>query len=117
MPDLADSDVTYTTVRRDNLNGMKLWHGRVAFGNGTLTYPSGGVPSPIGKYGFVKTLVHWRVTESNANGLGYEYDISASTIRVVEANYAAAADGPLVELDAGSDAPAAVTLEVQAIGY
>lgn len=117
MADLTASDVTYTTIRRDNVNGMKLWHGQIAYGNGALTYPTGGVPSAKEKYGFVKAILSWSVIESNANGLVYEYDISAQKIRTLEGDYANAGEGPLLELDGGSDAPAAAVLQVVAIGY
>lgn len=117
MPDLAASDITYTKNRVEDANGMKKWYGTVAFGNGSLTYPTGGVPSAISKYGFARQLVSWIAIESNADGLIYEYDKSASTIRIMEANYADTGDGPLVELDGGSDAPAATTLVIEATGY
>ena len=116
MADLVAADVTYTRRRILDRDGMKEWYGTVAFGDGTDTYPTGGVPAAKGKFGFARTLESFQVTESNGNGLVYEYDRSAETIRIFEVDTTGDTDKALVELDGGSDTPAAATLEVVAVG-
>jgi len=47
----------------------------ITFGNGTLTYPTGGVPLPaIGQFGFKKAIDAVFVAQPPGNGFVYKYD-------------------------------------------
>lgn len=119
MADIAASNVTHTIKRKDDLNGMKLVQATVAFGNGSLTYPTGGVPSAKEKYGFSRSIQSVKIIESNGDALLYEYDLSAQTYRAFFPTQETGTPGNRagVEFTGGSTAPAATSLEVEAIGY
>jgi len=116
MPDIAATDVTYTRERVVDKDGLACWTGSVAFGDGALTYPTGGIPADKGQFGFARFVDSFLITESNGNGFVYEYDKSAETIRILQGDNNNASDGPLVELAGGSATPAAATLQVTATG-
>lgn len=126
MPDIAASDVTIalrathgapTGVRR--LRKSKEVDVTITFGDGALTYPSGGVPLPaFGSFGLEVVLDDLVLTDAgSAVGLIWKYDTANKKLRGYEGDYAQAGDAPLVELDAGSDAPAAQTLKGVAKGW
>lgn len=120
MADIAAGDVTYTINRRDFEAGRGYKNEvTITFGDGTDTYPSGGVPLNAGKMGLPAGVIHeLTFTEDAAgNGLVYKYDKSANTIRIYEVDTTGDTDKALVELDQGSDQPAAATLEVHVEGY
>ena len=53
MADLASTDLTYTSVRKAEIGRIsKTVLVDVAFGDGALTYPNGGVPLDKAKLGF-----------------------------------------------------------------
>lgn len=120
MADIAAANVTYTLNSQDYVKGLGYVNRMtIAFGNGSLTYPSGGIPLTLASLELpAGELKEFRIEEDAAgNGLIYKYDKSALKIRIYEADTTGDADKPLVELDAASDAPAAVSLEVVVVGY
>ena len=80
MAAITATDVTVTVSGRDK----DIGHGRlgknvtiasVAFGDGSLTYPTGGVPLPvIGMFGFQRVIDFCSIQEPVANGFQYKYD-------------------------------------------
>lgn len=125
MADIAASDLTWVVKQQDiaclGKVGRKVL-AQISLGDGALTYPSGGVPIAKGKLGAYLEILSLLVIESNASGYVFEFDKSTSKLRIFEqvlddaaAEDAAAHEGVLVELDAGSDAPAAMVLQVEAI--
>lgn len=119
MADIATTNVTHTKTLMKDENGMRRWVGQVSFGDGALTYPAGGIPSAKGKYGFKREILSWEIVESNGNGLLYEYDKSAETIRAFfpTQQTGGAGNRAAVEFSGGSTAPAATVLQVVALGY
>lgn len=121
MADLAASDVTYTlqTGRSELTGGSKQKHVySIAFGDGTDTYPSGGVPLTKAKLGLPTIIEALNFVEDNAgDGYIYKFDESAEKIRIYTADYDATADGPLIELSGGSSAVAATTLIIEVTGW
>lgn len=121
MADLAAGDLTYTLQEStQSVDGSSNWKAvwKVVFGDGTLTYPSGGVPLTKAKLGcpaHVKTLNI--IDASDATGLVVKLDYENLKLRLYEVDGAGTADDSLVELDAASDAPAAQTLYVEVSGY
>lgn len=119
MADLASSDVTYSFKPQDaEFQGRagRLWRGTISFGNGALTYPSGGIPLEKGKMGCPNAVKSLKVIESNVSGYIFEYDVSATKLRILE-DPSGSSEGVFVELDAASDAPAAMVLEVEVKGW
>lgn len=119
MADIAAGDVTYTLLKQSiGESGYKHYVFTVAFGNGSLTYPSGGVPLTAGKLGCPNQIIKLNLfSPASANGLVYKYDAANNKVRIYQGDYSEAADGPLVELAGGSATPAAATLYVEALGW
>jgi len=119
MADIAASDVVYTlqagTARTegDSRYGAVF---KVVFGDGALTYPSGGIPLTIGKLGCPVNLEDFHMMDaSDGDGNVYKYDNESDKIRIYTTNLDTTVDGPLVEL--GSVAVAATTMYVKAVGW
>jgi len=120
MPDLVASDVTYTLVKQDVAGGRGQRKNTVdvTFGDGALTYPSGGVPLTKGNLGMPNTVETFYFTEPDADdGFLYKYDASAETVRIYQGDNNNASDAPLIELVAASATPADTTLRVTVEGY
>lgn len=120
MTDLASSDITVTVLERGTPSGKKRRNRvQISFGNGTLTYPSGGVPLPTyASFGMGRNLDFISLTDQNdASGILWKYDQSNNKLRGYEFDYTAAAEGSAIELDAGVDAPAAQTMFAEAVGW
>lgn len=86
MTAIASTDVTITLAAQDVdvMPGMKIvCLPTIAFGNGTLTYPTGGVPLPvIGKLGMKKQLQRLLIQQPSANGFIYKYDAANHKIKI-----------------------------------
>ena len=121
MPDLASSDVTYTINNREQADGGLIRNQvTIAFGDGALTYPSGGVPLDANKMGLpVGEIRSLKIVERNlaADGFDIDYDKSANKLLMYKYDYDAVADGGAITLVATTDTPAATSLEVEVIGY
>lgn len=118
MPDIASSDVTYTQQSKTIEAGYSNFVMKVEFGDGALTYPSGGVPLLKASLGVPNEIRAFNVIDPEASdGLVYKYDFESNKIRIYEGDYAQAGDAPLVELDSGSDTPAATDLFVEVRGW
>ena len=120
MADIASSDVTYT-VEDESVEMGSNYQSKVvklAFGDGSLTYPAGGVPLDKNKLGLpnvIKSLSF--VDADDSNGFVYKYDAENEKIRIYQGDNDAGADGPLVELGGGSATPAAATVRVHVRGW
>ena len=115
MPDIAASDVTVTVVTERRVQKDRRNLVSIAFGDGALTYPTGGVPMPAdGNFGMRRSLSHL-VFSDKAAGNGYvpKWDYANKTIVLYESGTASA---PLDEADA-TDTPAAMTLYAEAVGW
>ena len=78
MTALASTDVTVTLSHRnieDRPGMLRRVYPDLAFGDGALTYPSGGVPLPAKEnFGFRKQIVFGSPEQPYANGFVYKYD-------------------------------------------
>lgn len=76
MADIASSDITVTQVGKTEIGKQSRTSVfDLAFGNGTLTYPVGGVPLSLSALGFkrnIESLVF--ADQGNANGFVYKWD-------------------------------------------
>lgn len=119
MADIAAGDVTYTLQKASVGQGSKKhFVFKVEFGNGSLTYPSGGVPLTIAKLGLPNDVEEAIIMDaSDADGFVYKYNLEADKIRIYTTNLDDTTDGPLVELTAASSAVAAAVLYLKVVGY
>jgi len=121
MADIAAGDLTYTKQEgQDELTGGSKYRAvyQIEFGDGTDTYPSGGVALTKGDLGCPNALESLMFVEDNAgDGYMYKFDKSAETLRIYQGDNNNASDAPAVELVAGTDAVAATTLLVEVIGW
>lgn len=85
MPAIAAADVTVTPVADERyIAGRKRFVPvTIAFGDGALTYPSGGVPMPaFEKFGMVRNLEDFIMTDGgNASGIIWKYDKANAKMR------------------------------------
>ena len=118
MPDIANTDVTYSVREQSYQPDMKkVKVVALTFGDGVLTYPAGGVPLLKGKLGLPVEIQSLTFSDSaNANGFLYKYDRANEKIRIYQGDNDNVADAPLIELIGGVATPAAATVEVQAMG-
>lgn len=120
MADIAASGVTYTEQSGSHQNGgsQNVRVFTVAFGDGTDTYPSGGVPITKGSVGCPTDIQSAKILDaSDADGFVYKYDMANDKIRIYTADYDATADGALIELTGGATAVSAATLYIEFRGY
>lgn len=117
MTDLASSDVTVTVLRRWSQGKTRRSSVRITFGDGSLTYPSGGVPLPaFSSFGLKRRLDYLLLSDAgSASGLVWKYDKANHKLTAFEGS-GDTVEGALVALDAASDTPAATTLYAEAVG-
>lgn len=86
MADIAAADVTYTMLKHRTLgNSRKHNLVRLAFGNGSLTYPANGIPISKGKLGCPTTIESMVVVDQGASGYKFQYDQSAEKLIIMQA--------------------------------
>ena len=84
MADLASSDVTVTTQPSDvEILGRKKYAiCTIVFGDGALTYPSGGVPMPaVGYFGMLRQIDSLQIFDQGASGIVWTYDKTNRKLR------------------------------------
>lgn len=76
MPALASTDVTVVVEERTIQVRQKRNRVKVTFGNGTLTYPAGGVPLPaFSSFGLVRNIDQLNLFDSDdGQGIVWKYD-------------------------------------------
>lgn len=118
MAAIAATDLTYTIVKqRKEESGNKIYNITVAFGDGALTYPTGGVPLTAAKMGCPNNIISvLLVSPGAANGYVYKYNLANNKILIYQGDNDQAGDTALIEL-LNSIAPAAATLSLEVTGY
>ncbi len=85
MADIAAGDVTYTLLNQRKLSDSRsLNRIRLAFGNGTLTYPANGIPLSKGKLGCPTVIESLIVVDQGVSGYRFQYDQSAEKLVVMK---------------------------------
>lgn len=85
MTALASTDVTITVDSADRhvLGKLRMASGSIAFGDGALTYPNGGVEMPaIGNFGMSKEVKNLSVVDASGYGLLYRYDQTNRKVQI-----------------------------------
>lgn len=118
MAALNAGSVTYTLGRqRKEESGHRVNVVTLAFGDGALTYPAGGVPLTAAKLGTPNEIVSLVFLDAaNANGFLYKWDKANNKLRIYQGDNTNAAAAPAVEL-ATSATPAAASLVCQVVGW
>lgn len=83
MTALAATDLTVSVNHRDKniLGRVKMNSGTLAFGDGSLTYPYGGIPLPSNAYfGMPKELTNLQIID--ADGYSYRYDYTNRKLKM-----------------------------------
>lgn len=86
MADIASSDVVYT-LQNQAIEGGGYSKNvlKVAFGDGALTYPSGGIPLSKPKMGVPNSIRSLKILDQNdASGLVFKYDFENNKIRIYQ---------------------------------
>jgi hypothetical protein len=120
VADIASTDVVYsiTSKQRKEESGNKVTSQTITFGNGTLTYPAGGIPLDKNKMGCPNTVVTVNLSSpASSNGFIYKYDLVNNKIRIFQGDNTNVAAAPLIELVASTATPAAATIALDAIGW
>lgn len=113
MADLASTDVTYTITKIKKLeDGRKIVQATLAFGDGALTYPTGGVPLLKGKLGLPTSVESFVVEDRGTSGFAFSYDKTNEKLRAFQGaahthplnlKNAAVADGATTRVNAGTN--------------
>lgn len=82
MTAIASTNVTVTITGRDRVGKELKVTGTIAFGNGSLTYPSGGVPLPA-KAGYFRLNTINRMHLLGAADVGYLYKYDATNHKII----------------------------------
>lgn len=112
MADLAASDITVTFLNQRRHNGRSYFNVKLAFGDGALTYPAGGVPITIGKLGCPNVIESLSVYDKATSGYAWSYDQTNKKLVAIQSpshthnlllKNAAVADGASARVNAGAN--------------
>lgn len=83
MVALVAADVTITVEQRRIVGKQRRNRVKIAFGNGALTIPAGGVPLPAAaSFGMVRNLEYLTIFDENdASGIIWKYDKDNNKLR------------------------------------
>lgn len=84
MADLAVGDVTVNLVMQDRTRKRRMNDITIAFGDGSKTYPTNGVPLPTSmrSYGLSRAIERFFLQQPASGGIVYTYDPTNHTIRM-----------------------------------
>lgn len=86
MADIAAADVTYTVLNQRKLSDSRSMNRvRLAFGDGALLVPAGGIPLTIGKLGCPTVVESLVVVDQGTSGYRFQYDQSEKKLVVMQA--------------------------------
>lgn len=85
MANIAASDITVTFLDKRRHDGRSYFNVQLAFGDGALTYPAGGVPITIGKLGCPNVIESLTVYDKGTSGYAWTYDRTNLKLVAVQA--------------------------------
>lgn len=112
MTALVASDVTVTILKARRNNGFRYNKVSIAFGDGSKTYPAGGIPLNIGAFGCPVVLESLIVFDSVGSGFEAQYDSTNKKLRLFQSGAhshalllknGAVADGATTRVNAGTN--------------
>lgn len=81
MSNIAASDITVTLMTQRKLSDSRSMNRvKLAFGDGALTYPAGGIPITKGKLGCPTIIESMVIVDKGTSGYNFMYDQSAEKI-------------------------------------
>jgi len=82
MPDITSANVTVTILSSEKKRNMRH-RVTIAYGDGALTYPSGGVPMPAASsFGLPSAMTSLTLLDSDdAQGILHKYDAANNKVR------------------------------------
>lgn len=85
MADIAAANLTYTVTKRSKLEDSRwMTNATVAFGDGALTYPAGGVPLTKASLGCPNTIDSLFIEDIGGSGYVYQYDKANEKLRLFQ---------------------------------
>lgn len=113
MANIAASDITVTILNnRKDESGRKKMNVQLAFGDGALTYPAGGIPISKGALGCPNVIESFVIYDKGTSGYQFSYDRANEKIVVMQSgshghalhlNDASVADGATTRINAGTN--------------
>lgn len=86
MADIAAADVTYTILNQRRMGDSRVNNRvRLAFGNGSDTYPADGIPITKGNLGCPTVVESMVVVDQGTSGYKFQYDQSAEKLVIMQA--------------------------------
>lgn len=122
MADISSSDVSVSVDMRTGgviLDKSKQYAANISFGDGALTYPSGGIPLLPSMFGFRQEIASLAFSDaSSGDGLIYKFDKSNAKIRIYRSASQAAHSHNLLLKDAvvADGATSRVNADVNKLG-
>lgn len=112
MADLVAGDVTYTLKAQSISNlSIKSVVASMAFGDGSKTYPSGGIPLTIGNLGLPNSVQSMEFIDLGTSGYVFSFDTTNTKLRMFQRDAhnhplflknAAVADGATARVNAAA---------------
>ena len=114
MADLAASDVTVVILNKRRVEARNFFNVSLAFGDGALTYPAGGIPLSKANLGCPNVIESLRVYGKGTSGYEFSYDAANEKLVMIQApaqthshnlllKDAAVADGATTRVNAGTN--------------
>lgn len=118
MADLGTATVTLVAGSRVvGPRNQRRCQVKIVTGDGVKTYPAGGVPLPAKLGVFAQALRVVDIYDSNNDGIMYQWDSVANTIRMYFPTNTAGGNRAAIEFTSASTVPALnVTLFAEAVG-
>jgi hypothetical protein len=110
VANIAAGDVTYTLLQQRKMNGSpsrNLNRVRLAFGDGALTVPAGGIPLTKAKLGCPTDIESLIVVDQGTSGYIFQYDQSAEKLIVMQSALVVTKAAVLASGEVGVSADAA----------
>lgn len=122
MADLAASDVAVTinrqTILRGSPGGLRIVRAKLVFGDGALTYNTGGVPMPtFPSFGMMKRIDDILIVQNSLATIKYIWTYDVTNHKLVGVEEVAATEATALAEIADAVAIAAQTLYVIAFGW
>src|ERR1041385_753245 len=86
MANIGTADVTYTLLNQRKMSDSRnLNRVRLAFGDGALTYPAGGIPLLIGRLGCPTIVESMVIVDAGTSGYRFQYDQDQNKLVMLQA--------------------------------
>ena len=87
MTAIAASNVSVSILNQRKYEKGFCNRCRITVGNGALTYPAGGIPLTIGKFGMKATIESMSIVDAASNVYDFKYDQSANKLLVLSRSH------------------------------